>query len=139
MTRETKIRLILYLIVTMGAFAFGRYSATMSPQTKKEDIKQNTNIVTHSTIVTTKQNDGTTKIVETIDASTKVEIQEKDSLVIKASPKINVSALVAGDITKDSLKPIYGVSINKEFLGPVTLGMFGLTNGIIGLSVGLNF
>ena len=35
--------------------------------------------------------------------------------------------------------PLYGISANKEFIGPITIGAFGLTNGTIGLSIGVNF
>jgi hypothetical protein len=34
---------------------------------------------------------------------------------------------------------MYGISVHREFIGPITLGAFGLTNGTVGLSIGVNF
>jgi hypothetical protein len=52
---------------------------------------------------------------------------------------LNVSVLVADDFSRGLLIPTYGVSVTKQVLGPMTVGAFGLTNGTVGVSVGINF
>lgn len=51
--------------------------------------------------------------------------------------KTNVSALVAVDSLK--LTPTYGIGVTHELIGPITIGAFGLTNGVVGLSIGISF
>ena len=51
---------------------------------------------------------------------------------------MNISALVGVDLP-NSLKPLYGASFTKQFLGPISIGAWGLTNGTLGVSVGINF
>lgn len=50
----------------------------------------------------------------------------------------NISALTALDVPS-SLTPVYGISVTREVLGPITVGAFGLTNGTVGVSVGVTF
>lgn len=52
-----------------------------------------------------------------------------------ARPRVGLSALVGTDFNV----PVYGIAVNKEFIGPITLGAWGLTNKTVGLSIGLNF
>lgn len=136
------------------AFSIGRYSVR-SPEVHdiksiQTDTKKDENRDTHrdTTITTIKTPDGTVKTVKTIteisDIETKTDtnqtrLSSHDSIPPKTGT-INISGLVGNDFSKSwSLTPIYGISVTKEFLGPVTLGGYGLTNGIIGLSIGLNF
>lgn len=98
----------------------------------REVIKNNVVTVTH--VVTAK--DGTTDTTITTTDHSVLKQQEVQS--VAAKPTINLSALVANDFTAIP-KPLYGLSISKEFLGPITVGAFGLTNGVVGLSLGYNF
>jgi len=66
-------------------------------------------------------------------------VSHQDTTVIP--PKLstlNVSALVGTD-PMNSFKPLYGFSVSKQFIGPVTIGLWGLTNSTVGISLGLNF
>lgn len=144
--------IVLGLLVI--SFAAGRYSLR-SPEIKtkdtvKTDIKKEIDRDIHTqTIVTTiKTSDGTIKTVQTIDTvsdtKTKIDTAKSETKTSDIIPlrygTINVSGLVGNDFsTSWNLKPIYGVSVTKEFLGPITLGGYGLTNGVLGISIGLNF
>lgn len=146
-------------IVTCMTLAFicfilgllGRYS-TQAPEVKttvdsieniKKDLNQNTQ--THQVSVSEKTPDGTTKITTTTDTSTvkKVDtITDTDTHITQdvIPPKIdtlNVSILVGLDVSRQT--PVYGASITKQVLGPITVGAFGLTNGSVGGSIGISF
>lgn len=64
--------------------------------------------------------------------------QEKKEEVHIAGPKTNISVITAWEMERD-WKQLYGLSVNHEVIGPVTVGAWGLTNGTLGVSVGINF
>lgn len=138
---STKYKVIISIVVVLVAFAFGRYSAPKVPDSHTvTDTTKEVNKDTHKTTVVTKTPDGkeVTTIVE--DTTTKSDSDTKKDQTITA-PKtslINISAL-AGLDTGRGFVPTYGISASKELIGPVTVGAFGLTNGTIGLSIGVNF
>jgi len=139
---------VAILLVT---FALGRYSVNVvSVKTKESvaqvDVKKDTqNVVTKTHEVETKKPDGTvqTTIDTTIQAVTKNDDKETqtdkvDQTVTAAKTStVNIS-LLAGYHYGDT-SPLYGASVSKELLGPITIGLFGLTNGTVGASVGVNF
>lgn len=101
----------------------------------KEVVKTDIQTVTH----TVTQPGGVIETTTTtIDRTQRTETSKNSTVVAKRST-INVSALVANDFSTGSLKPLYGVSVSKEVIGQITVGAFGLTNGTLGLSLGLNF
>ncbi len=104
--------------------------------TKTESQQTNT---THTVIKTIKDKAGrektVTEIVSKIDTKTDTIISKP----LESGRKTNISALVGNDFSKSLPKPIYGVSFSREFIGPVTIGAFGFNNGLLGVSVGLNF
>ena len=133
------------------AFALGRYSVDPPAITKVEDTKKDLvkdiDRDTHKeiTTVTEKDPDGKTKTTTTVteDTSTKkhedLTIDKHEDLTITPTKRstLNISALAGIDVRQKTA--IYGAAVNKEILGPVTLGVFGLTNGTVGVSVGINF
>lgn len=104
-------------------------------ETERLVVRNDVQTVTHTVTLPSGAVDTTTT---TTDHTQKIETDNKTSIVLKSS-KLNISALIANDFSRGLLVPTYGVSIQKEFIGPLTLGAFGLTNGVVGLSVGLNF
>lgn len=60
-------------------------------------------------------------------------------LVENATAKYSVRGLFGVDMNKKFEKPIYGIQIDKQFIGPIRLGAFGLDNGTIGVAIGFNF
>jgi hypothetical protein len=147
---QEKLRFGLAIAMLLGAFVAGRYSATQKPEVKTvssvQDVtKEASNKDTHS-VTTTKviqQPDGaketdTTTTVDTVAHNTDVITDTSKVTTDVIPPKtntVNVSALAA----IDNWTPYYGVSVSKQVLGPITVGGFGLTNGTLGISIGINF
>lgn len=104
-------------------------------ETTKEVIKNDIQTVTRTVTLPNGATDTTTT---TTDHSQRIQQDTKQTLVAKSST-INVSALVANDFSRGLISPTYGVSISKEIVGPITVGLFGLTNSTVGLSLGINF
>lgn len=135
--------IVLVATVTLGFFV-GRETANKNAD-KSMEISQDTQKSTdkHTTGTTTiiKEPDGTVKTVKVIDVVEHTDTDKQETKDVKVSavgPKTNISALIGGRLSPlDS--PYYGISVNREFLGPVTLGAWGLTNGTLGLSIGVNF
>lgn len=130
------------LIGAAIAFAAGRYTATLSKTDTKVDEIKNTTTHQEETTTTVKKPDGTVTTVTKVDTVTSTKDQ-KDTEVLKetvptSKSKLNISALVATSIHEVGV-PAYGISVSKEFIGPITVGAFGLTNGTLGVSIGLNF
>lgn len=141
---------LISMTLIIIAFAYGRYSA-QKPETKttitaKETSQEHKNEVVHTQTqtVATKALDGTTKTVTTTDtvSTTKSASEDRRSEDIKeltaaVKPKINLSLLTAYDFSDRNIR--YGVSINKELVGPITGGLWVTSDGTLGLSIGVNF
>lgn len=141
MTIKTKIILASSAIIL--SFALGRYSARTASQKQAAISHAVTKAETHEHKVTTitqdKKGDTKTIIVEdqtseTAGASTSTV--HESTPVSKYHP-LNISALAAIDFHTGL--PVYGASVSKEILDPVTVGAWGLNNGTIGVSIGIDF
>lgn len=140
-----KTKIIMSVVALLVAFSFGRYSAPTVPDVKT-DIKTNTDKQTNTetkkttTITEDPKGNKVTTINEDTTTQTKKNTDTQLDQTVTAPKKsiINISAL-AGLDTGRGFIPTYGISANKELIGPITVGAFGLTNGTIGLSIGLNF
>lgn len=143
MTLKTKI--ILLLIALATSFAFGRYSVPASIEKKTEKVEdkivdRDTHQKTTTTTIkkpngeidetTVTENDTTSKLIDVKDSISTEKIESK-------KPMVNVSILGAHDFK--NRQDAYGASVSKEFIGPITLGAFGLTSGVLGITIGLNF
>jgi len=150
MEMSTKTKLIAGSSLLIVAFSLGRYSAPKIPTVHTESdtkIDQTTQIDKNTHKVTTITEDCKTgKKVTTITEDTNTQARKDKDTNISVTqtitpPKtslINISGLASLD-TSRGFTPVYGISASKEFIGPITLGAFGLTNGTIGLSIGVNF
>lgn len=127
-------KILIGLVLLLTSFSIGRYTAPKS--TSETKTIDRTHTVTQ--IVTVKAPDGTTKTITTIDQH---ETEKTDKLVstTPTRPKNNLSVLASSDFSTRGLAPKYGASFTREFIGPITVGAFGLQSGIIGLSIGVNF
>ena len=145
----TEHKLALGVIALLAAFACGRYSVQAptikTTEVSKTDTKVDENKDTHETIVTTKTPKGDIKTVETIDSTVHEDTTQDNVTQIQQTitpPKtgtLNISGLIGNDFSKGLSGEVYGASVTKEVLGPVSLGAWGLTNGTVGLSIGLSF
>jgi hypothetical protein len=148
-TLNTKTKIIGAVVLLAIAFASGRYSV-QSPTVKlKESLvavtQTNTEKTDHKKVVIDKKPDG--EVTTTITDDTATDTQKTSDVTTKVSETItpskvgtlNISALGALDFSSRLPVPTYGLSITKEVLGPVTVGAFGLMNGVAGVSVGISF
>jgi exopolysaccharide biosynthesis protein len=140
------ILFLLLVIVILACITIIKdfWRVTQTADVKKVNDQKDTH--TQTTITTVKTPDGTVKTVEQInqvaDEDTKVEDTKQvkvDQTITSVKAKNNISALVSNDFSDGVLKPSYGVSFQRELIGPVTVGAFGLTSGVLGLSIGINF
>lgn len=156
---SAKYKVLVSILVVLTSFAAGRYSLpeklkveTISEEKDKKVLQMDTDRDKHkeTTTVEVVKPDGTkettTKTVE--DDNTKKKTNETEASktdktetkeITYSSSKVTVSA-IAG-VTPFSLSPsvVYGGSVTKPILGPITSGVWFLTNGTIGASVGLTF
>lgn len=153
MTIPAKYQYIAGGVLIITAFAFGRFSVQkptvktqMTQQTnQKKDQKSDTH--KQIVIVDQKQSNGaetkTTTINEVKDSDTTTNTQSQTQIKQTVTPPktqtLNISVLGTEDFSKGLNAPTYGISVNKEVLGPVTVGAFGLMSGVVGVSIGLDF
>lgn len=154
MTPKTKV--ILAILALSTTFAFGRFSAptkvvteTKLVEVEKKTSESDSERDKHKTTTTTETTkpDGTkeTTTTTTEDSATKKETSSTDdtsktSDTIKTaendSGRVNISLL--GGLTRDP-EPVYGLHVSARVLGPITAGIWGMTNRVYGISVGLSF
>lgn len=159
---NTKVKVLISVFVLTGAFAAGRYSlpekvrvetqiVEVEKKTKNSDVKQDKHKET--VVVEVVKPDGTkettTKIVEDNNKNTKTaekDITDKDikteSLTIRGDSKVTLSLLGGAPLQFNPNSPqfvIYGGSITKPVLGPLTVGVWGLSNSTFGGSIGWTF
>lgn len=145
-----KIILTAVILTAIGAgYAGGRLHAR-SGRTTSETTEARTETDQSTTTTTTTQvsptvvrtvvvTDGKKTLEERHTEDTKIRPPSLPPAASKRANRMNVSVLAGIDFSSAVPKPTYGVSINKEFIGPITVGVFGLTNGTIGASIGVNF
>lgn len=148
MTLKTEI--IGGVIILLVTFAAGRYSVqaptvkTTIQESAKVDTDLNKDTHKKTVSVTVKLPSGTTKTTTTVTEDTisdkRVDSEKLSSVTQTITPPktgtINVSALAGISLVNG--QPVYGASASKEFIGPLTIGVFGLTNGVLGASIGVN-
>ena len=133
-----RIYIISLLVIAGLSAATTRYyfpQIQSKTVTVEHEVEHN-NIVTVTRTI--REPSGAVDTVTTVtDHSTKVEQDIKSALVAKQL-NWHAGAQIGIDVHK-GLIPIYGVSLDRRIFGPVTVGGFGLTNGTIGISIGLSF
>lgn len=155
---STKIKLIIGFTSLIVAFASGRYLSptkvvteikTVEVEKKETDTQSNQNKHKETDTREITHPDGTketdTKTVE--DDTDKTNTTEKDKVsqntdstkeVTRSGSRTTLSAL-GGIKLPGSPEVVYGGMIQKDVLGPVGIGVWGLNNGTVGASVGLSF
>ena len=90
-----------------------------------------------------KYTDRVTVVVKKPDGTTETRIEDKSRTVTDEKTTVNAGrnaynlSLMASTDFKGN--PSYGLSVDKEFLGPITVGVFATTSRTLGLRFGLNF
>jgi len=157
---QTKYKVIIAVSTIILAFAVGRYSVpqkikvvtkTVEVEKKtdatKTDEKKNVVVVVHeirrpngtidkttTTTVSDQRNSTHTSTDNKLDAST------TDKEITAQSSKITISLLGGDNVGSGTISPpVFGVSITRPILGPITVGVWGLNNATFGASIGLTF
>jgi hypothetical protein len=139
----TFISSIILLLMALSYLA-GKQHATLKDV--KTTTQDNKTVDTHTvkTETETKKKDGTIQIVTTTDTvQSTVDKKTVDTDIKNISPKWNISAMVGEDLSSITSGPKYGLSITRIYsipiIGPITIGGFGFTSGLIGVSLGKSF
>jgi len=155
MTNRQKLSLLGAALMT--AFAAGRFSTpvkikteikTVEVEKKSDEDKKNLDTHKETVVTETSKPDGTKQVVtqttedvkERTDDTTKADTQtatDSTKLQERSSQPVTLSAL--GGISLGTGVPTFGGSVTKPILGPVTMGLWALSNGNAGVSVGLTF
>lgn len=144
---DLKYKAIIAGVLLVVAFAFGRYSAPTKTITEtkivKEVVKEE---VVHTVTRVVERPDGTKETDTTTDSDTNTHTditRERVKEIFAASRDLNVSVLIGGQphmFKGISIGPIvYGASVTRTIIGPVTVGFFGMSDFTVGASLGLNF
>ena len=155
---STKSKIIITTVTIVVAYAFGYYEApykvktitkTVEVEKKTDQTQTDTNRHKDTLTTITEKPDGTKETVthtvddvnrdtasKATDNITKSETKEKE--VTKSSGHLTLSALAGVNPFTPSL-PTYGVHVTRDIIGPVNIGVWGLTDKTIGASVGLTF
>ena len=158
---DIKYKVVIVVISLASSFAIGRYTVPekvrietkiVEVEKKSDSKEQDSNKNNHkkivivrvvkpdgekqTTVTSTDESTENKKNVEKVSSDTQIAKEDKKE-VTGNQQKVTISALVGGDIT--TRLPVYGLSITRPILGPLTVGLFGLSNGSIGASVGLTF
>lgn len=147
----TKRKIIGLVLFGATAFAFGRY---MTPEKiveveRKDKITQkdtDKNTTKNTTQEEVRKPDGTvtiiTKTEETTNTSRSTNIkehEEKEKTTDYGRNRVTLLATAGIDVTNLSGGYVYGGSVSKPMLGPIVLGVWGMSNGLAGVSAGLQF
>ena len=138
MTRNHYIIIGVLLLVAFGA---GRWLSPEKVVTKTVTVEvEKTNTKQDSTTIKVTKPDGT--ITETTTTKTESETvtntnNKTESIVQGKKSSLNLSALAGINVTNPSGGIIFGGHISKPILGPISIGVFGMSDGRAGLSVGI--
>jgi len=143
-----KAKIMLGTMLLLISFAGGRYSA-QSPEIKTQE--KLTTVATENKVQDTHTTTETKTIIEpdgkketdtktTTDVVSKTTDTQKQDESLKQdvipTKQLNISGLIG---FAPGFIPTYGVAVSKQILGPVTIGGFGFTTGMFGVSIGVNF
>lgn len=153
MTIQTKVIIAVGAILT--SFAFGRYSAKVtqkpdvvrSVETKVDtQVKSDKDLHKETVVTQVKAKDGsetTTTVIKEdtitlVDKTQKAVTNTQTTVTHASQSKTNISILAVTDISNLN-KLSYGLSVDHSIVGPLTGRVFGLSNGVVGIGIGLDF
>lgn len=134
---------VVGLLLLIGAYALGRFMSPEKVVTKTVTVEvEKTKTKQDSVTIKVTKPDGT--ITETTTTKSETETvtntnNKTESIVQNKKSALNISALAGVNVTNVSGGIIFGGHISKEIFGPFSIGLFGLSNGTVGASVGLRF
>lgn len=153
----TKVKITIFIVSLLVSFAGGRWLApikikteikTIEVEKKTSDLNQDKDKHLKTTVTEITKSDGT-KIktsVTTDDTSTHTDIiktddserfTDKTKEVTRSSSRTNLYLFGGYDFTPKS--PVYGGMVSRDVLGPISIGVWGLSDLTFGASVGISF
>ena len=163
-TLNTKTKVGISVVALAAAFGAGRWATpekiviqtkTVEVEKKVEDTKKDVAQHVHKTtktVVVDKPNgekDTSTEVVEDDNNDTKTDDKvvdnktsdtESTKTTSYASSKVSVMGMFGSQLSLPPFSPpVYGLSITKPVWGPLTVGAWGLSSGVAGISLGLTF
>ena len=156
----TKVKIIIIVVSLATSFAVGRYTVptktvtvvkTVEIEKKVTDTNENKKEHKKTTITELDKPDGTkqttTVITDDTDADKKIDqtldqtdTSESTKTVVKTGSRLNIAALVGMPVTNLSNPAlVYGVHVSRDLIGPISIGVWGLSSGTAGFSAGLSF
>lgn len=142
---STRLQLLIGLLLLVIGLAIGRYSLPAKVVTVTRIERQDhdvikTNVVTVTKVV--KQPNGTTETNTTVtdhsvtnDQSNTVSQTEKT--VTRNQPDWRVGAQFSSSSNLPGY--LYGVTVDRRILGPISIGVFGNANRAFGAQIGIEF
>lgn len=151
---QTRYKVILCIIVVLTSFAFGRYSTPVIVKTERVEVEKKTETSTDDLNrhkeTTTKEvvkPDGSKETTTTTTEDTSRRKDKKDTEdtqksdkteTVKSKDVVTLSALAMVSVTNPTGID-YGLHVSKPMIGPIVVGIFGFTDGRVGVSLGLQF
>lgn len=154
----TKTKIIVAVVALAASFAGGYYLAPVKVKTETKIVEVEKKSKTTSSnknkkkiTVKITRPDGTkeeTTTVETGESKNSSSTQESNKSeeskkeVTKSSSRLNISALAGAQVNLGipvTATPVFGAHISKDIIGPVSIGVWGLSDVTFGVSVGLTF
>jgi hypothetical protein len=142
---ETRTKIIIATIAIALSFAVGRYTSPEKIKTeiKTVEVEKVVTKVVHQVVTVIEKPDGTKETTTVTDARSDSKTNSTSTNELKeitiSKDRINVSVLAGSSFPLNLNSPIYGVSASKSLIGPVSVGIWGLSSKEVGLSLGLNF
>ena len=130
------------IAVVVVAYYAGKHSAPekVRVETVTVEVEKKVNKEQRKKVFIKENKDGSKETTIVVDTSVNENTRTNAESTVKETitrTKLNVSVLVGGSLPLS--EPIFGISAQKNFIGPITLGIWGLTNKTGGVSIGLNF
>jgi len=127
----------LIIIFVFGMLIGYIYMSHRNVETKETKVEQvDTTVNQHKVVIETIKPNGTIIRKITVQTDTHQAATIIDKKESKPAPKVYVGGMISYDFSTTT--PVYGIEIHKEILGPINVGVFGLTNKTVGVTFGLS-
>lgn len=145
MNNNIKLSLAGLLIFATG-YGTALYTRPTKEVIKTQVVTQTNDVIhdhIHTVVVTVTKPDGTKTTTSTTDNGTVIDnksntIASNSTTITNSKPQWKVAGLAGLDI-HNLASPVYGAQVEKRLLGPISVGIWGLTNATAGISASLEF
>lgn len=134
----TKNQAYVLLSVAICCFLLGRY---LVPYKKVTTVTKDTNVrtITKVVTVTVREPSGATTTTQTTTTTKDKDVDQRQNTTEVSSRDAGVVVSLKVATNVPHLGVVYGVGVDKDILGPLSIGVYGFTNGMVGASIGLRF